>query len=210
MEILKNILNLPISSQLLLYKNTIVKKTLVGLDLYFLKQCLKYSLVPKFVYCKIQPTNLTLESKFKKEIVRNEINKKYAEQGRLSHQQMLLHFELADSLHQFEFDILDKMCRSHACTSKEEKRFVINKKLSHLKETQLKTDVKTTPQNFLPKFINISSVVLEKPEIDVLNMGLKYNPGITAIEKDMEMLKVDVAVPLSDLWSVAIVPLHTG
>uniref|UniRef100_A0A6P7GQ15 Uncharacterized protein LOC114341545 n=1 Tax=Diabrotica virgifera virgifera TaxID=50390 RepID=A0A6P7GQ15_DIAVI len=188
------------------YMRLATKRCTVKLDIWFISQCINYNVFPKF--CKVKTGNvpITLKKTFQLKILKKEICNHYGKLNFLNCKlkvtyDSLLHSIGFDNLSNFLNDVQDRLdnvtfIKFNTLKSKLDK-LIRNKSISLNQNNRNNT--KFANFSFLARLKNLSSVVFNKNELDLLNLGLKYSIPRTVSEKDLQSLSIELDIIVQNL-----------
>ena len=168
------------------------KKAIEDGHIFFITACIKENLTPTF--CKIKfPANTKLEiiNRTTNGILIQRKHEHYSRANRFRKQQLEMHMQLSNILHQIELDTVIETARETYSIVRYRE---FNKKLQKLRKLRAdKTTKKISllkQQNlkehtFFKRFTNLSDIIFTNEEQDMLNKGMKYAPSALNIDKNL-------------------------
>uniref|UniRef100_A0A6P7F8M0 Uncharacterized protein LOC114327450 n=1 Tax=Diabrotica virgifera virgifera TaxID=50390 RepID=A0A6P7F8M0_DIAVI len=181
------------------------KRCILKLDIWFISRCIDNKVFPKF--CKVKtPGNvpINLKNTFQLKILKKEICNHYSKINYINCKLKVIYDSLLDTigfdnLSSFLNDVQDKLDN---VTSIKFNR--LKSKLNNLIRNKVilhNNNSNTTFSNFVfhPRLKNLSSVVFNKKEIDLLNLGLKYSIPKKVSVKDLQSLSIELDIIIQNL-----------
>ena len=195
--------NASTAEQSTLYFKLRLKQRIAVQNVWFIQQCLKQKVFPKFV--QLKSTSQTPSAKKAIEIgkinwLKEETRKWFIIRDNLLLHIKVLHSELTYKLHPIEFDILDDHTRLTISEIIYKKYTTQNNKLQNLiniKHPKIQ-EISNSNSNFHERVINLSNTQFKKEEIKLLENGPKYNPNINT-KNVVETLVCEVELSLNHI-----------
>jgi len=160
------------------YKNVKLKVLKTNENIKFNKKCLEYGVVPNYISIKINSKS-AVAKKAKKiaelSWLKCEIKKLYSKKTMLNKLLCQNHIALMNTLHpaqQFNtlFELDSQIGRKIYSKKKTQA-----KKLNNLVQTQLQSEIIKCNHKFYPRVVNMTNIVFNENELDLLNKGLNFN-----------------------------------
>ena len=138
------------------------------LDISFLTNCKKFSVVPKFLYFNLPYTNNNDAKAFRRRLLRSALRKRYKEKLQIELEVEKLCREIRSIVGGLEWYMLYKSIQKNVIIKRNKVIEIHEKKLMNL------THNKTLPFQHKDVVTNLSSYNLTPEELDILTFGLSY------------------------------------
>lgn len=200
------------SSLAILYFKLLLHRQKASQNIWFFTTCLKFGLTPKYVKLRSDNTSVSAKKAIRSGVKRwliEDRKREYNKRDVSSVYLNVVHTQLLARLSSIEFDILDS-------TVREDVQYFIHVKYLRQKAKieQLKYKYRTIINEqsvfsnhvFYPRFINMSEVVFDKEQTQLIEKGFKYNMQPGNNKKEFELLGVDCDALLSNFGKYNKVP----
>lgn len=188
------------ATQRTLYYRLYLKQKTASQNIWFNQQCSKHKITPNYVNITTKATSAAAKiaiEKAKQIWIKEETKQWFIRRQNIRIHLYILHSQLASKLHPLEFDMLQDQVREKVSKIIHQKYITQVNKLETLRN-KTPTPTNIVPEQFFPRYVNLSDTSFNEKEKEVLNLGPKYTPTVTNTKKQKEMTAVHTELAIQN------------